>query len=137
MTSTEHWMKELEDRDYSDVEEDRQNLHLIIMRDRLAYYSLQLRPFFFQDPWDLPVVVDGRTYRPADLMSLQMGRMSVVEFFALLTDIEVALIEAAGRRGICLVNRGKVDQVSGSAPASQRMRGENGRTMSDTTLSLL
>lgn len=131
MTSTAHWMEFYEKRDYSELKEDLELLHLIKMRDRLAYYSLQLRPFFYQEPWDLPVVVDGRRYPPQELHRLQMGKMSVVDFYALLTDIEAALIEAAARRGITLRNRGKVDEEGSPAPSPQRQRGVNGRALGE------
>lgn len=122
MTNAEYWMRELENRDYSDVKQDLEFLHLIKIRDRLAYFSLQLYPFFYQDPWDLPAVVNGQRYPPAALMTLQMGEMSVVKYYDLLTDIEAALITAAGRRGIVLQRRGKRDEEGGYArpPQSQK-----------------
>lgn len=109
MNVTKKYMMELESRNYSDLKVPEHLVHLVKWRDRLAYYSLQLRPFFYQEPWDLPVEVEGRRYTPADLTTLQGHGMSPVDFYNLLTDIEVALIEAAARRGISLRRRGRVD----------------------------
>ncbi len=131
MTPTQEMMKKLEDRDYSKLKVPEHLLHFVKMRDRMAYYSLQLEPFFYQEPWDLPVVVDGRRYHPADLQTLQGCGMSPVEFYNLLTDIEVALIEAAGRRGISLRNRGKVDQEGNAGGPPQRKRGISRRALGD------
>lgn len=125
MTIYDERMKYLEGRDYSDIPvQEMPYLHLIKMRDRLAYYSCQLAPFFYQPPWDLPVVVDGCRYRPSDLETLQMNRQTVVEYYDLLTDIEASLIEAAARRGITLQKRGKVDDEAGPPPSPERQRGQ-------------
>ncbi|WP_152912523.1 hypothetical protein [Candidatus Rhodobacter oscarellae] len=124
-------MKDLEERDYSKLAVPPQFLHFIKMRDKLAYYSLQLRPFFYQDPWDLPVIVDGRRYTPADLVTLQGTGMSSVEFFDLLTDIEVALIEAASRRGIRLRKRPKVDKEDTLGSMPQRTRKAGGYALGE------
>lgn len=126
MTETQKLMKQLEERNYEGLGVPDHLLHFIKHRDRLAYYSLQLRPFFYQDPWDLPVVVDGCRYTPADLSTLQGFGMSPVDFYNLLTDIEVALIEAAARRGITLRKRGKVDGEGNTGNFPQRQRGWDG-----------
>ena len=131
MTPTQKMMKNLEERDYCKLDVPGHLLHFVKMRDRLAYYSLQLEPFFYQDPWDLPVVVDGRRYRPADLQTLQGWGMSSVEFFNLLTDIEVALIEAAGRRGIKLQKRPKVDGDKSAPPPPQRLKQARGSALGE------
>ncbi|UOA32547.1 hypothetical protein DSM110093_02347 [Sulfitobacter sp. DSM 110093] len=126
MNVTKKLMKELEDRDYGDLEVPEHLVHFVKWRDRLAYYSLQLRPFFYQEPWDLPIEVEGRRYAPADLTTLQGRGMTPVEFHSLLTDIEVALIEAAARRGISLRKRGKVDDdgYKGARPQRQKRGGD-------------
>lgn len=129
MTPAQAMMKKLETRDYSKLKVPEHLLHFVKMRDRLAYYSLQLKPFFYQEPWDLPVVVGGRRYTPADLQTLQGWGMSPVEFYNLLTDVEVALIEAAGRRGISLRKRGKVDQEGNAGGLLQRRKGNCGRAL--------
>lgn len=126
MTVTEHWIKALEERDYDSLKSPKHLIHLIKHRDRLAYYSLQLQPFFYQAPWDLPVEVDGRRYAPATLCTLQGWGMSSVDFYDLLTDIEVKLIEAAARRGITLRKRGNVDEEGDMGAPTQRQRGDNG-----------
>jgi hypothetical protein len=131
MTPAQAMMMKLEDRDYSKLKVPEHLLHFVKMRDRLAYYSLQLKPFFYQEPWDLPVVVEGRRYTPADLQTLQGWGMSPVEFYNLLTDIEVALIEAAGRRGISLRKRGKVDQEGNAGGPLQRQKGISRRALGD------
>lgn len=123
MTPTQTMMKVLEERDYGKLKVPAHLLHFVKMRDRLAYFSLQLQPFFYQEPWDLPVVVNGRRYRPADLSTLQGHGLSPVEFYDLLTDVEVALIEAAGRRGISLRKRGKVDEEGNAGAPPQRQKG--------------
>lgn len=127
MNVTKKLMKELEDRDYSDLEAPEHLVHFVKWRDRLAYYSLQLRPFFYQEPWDLPVEVGGRTYTPANLATLQMHGISVVDFCNLLTDIEVSLVEAAARRGVKLKKRPKVDYegVNDSRPPRKRSGGRD------------
>lgn len=71
MTPIQTKMKDLEERDYGKLNVPEHLLHFVKMRDRLAYYSLQLRPFFYKEPWDLPVWVDGYRYSPADLVTLQ------------------------------------------------------------------
>ena len=123
MTPAQAMMQKLEDRDYTKLKVPEHLLHFVKMRDRLAYYSLQLKPFFYQEPWDLPIVVDGRRYTPADLQTLQSWHMSSVEFYDLLADIEFALIEAAGQRGISLRKRGKVDEEGNAGFAPQRQKG--------------
>lgn len=122
MTPQQKFMKLLEERDYSTLNVPSEFLHFIKMRDKLAYFSLQLEPFFNQFPWDLPVVVDGQKYSPADLMRLQFKGMSSVEFFDLLTDIEFALIEAAARRGISLNCRPKIDVEDNFSSSPQQSR---------------
>ncbi|QDY69309.1 hypothetical protein [Qingshengfaniella alkalisoli] len=122
MTPTQIRMRKLEERDYSKLDVPEHLLHFVKMRDCLAYYSLQLRPFFNQEPWDLPVVVNGRTFGPNELETLQGRGMSSVEFYDLLTDIEAALIEAAVRRGIRLKKRGKLDDDPTTGTPSQRRR---------------
>jgi len=122
MSVTKKFMKELEDRDYGGLEVPEHLVHFVKWRDRLAYYSLQLRPFFYQEPWDLPVEVEGRRYTPADLTTLQGHGMSPVDFYNLLTDIEVALIEAAARRGISLRRRGRVDDDAHTGAHPQRQK---------------
>lgn len=122
MTPQQKFMKDLEERDYSTLKVPPQYLHFIKMRDRLAYYSLQLEPFFYQDPWDLPVVVDGGRCSHVDLMRFQGRGMSSVEIYNFLTDVEAALIEAAARRGIRLRKRPKVDSEDAYAPMPQRSR---------------
>lgn len=131
MTPVQQMMTDLEERDYGKLKVPEHLLHFVKMRDRLAYYSLQLQPFFYQEPWDLPVQVDGCRYRPSDLQTLQGWGMSPVDFHDLLTDIEVALLEAAARRGISLRNRGKVDEegIAGSPP--QRQKGVIGRALGE------
>lgn len=125
MTIYDKMMKDLECRDYLDIPvQETPYLHLIKMRDRLAYYSCQLSPYFYQPPWDLPVVVNDRRYRPVDLRTLQGHGMTTVDYYDLLTDIEAALIEAAARRGITLRKRGKVDDEAGPPPSPQRQRGQ-------------
>lgn len=131
MTPQQKVMKDLEDRDYSTLNVPPQYLHFIKMRDMLAYYSLQLTPFFYQAPWDLPVVVGGRIYTPPDLTTLQAWNMTSVEFFNLLTDIEVALIEAAARRGIRLRKRPKVDNEDSLDPMPQRSRKSKGSALGE------
>mgnify|MGYP005988320603 CR=1 FL=1 len=131
MTPAQAMMKKLEDRDYSKLKVPEHLLHFVKIRDRLAYYSLQLKPFFYQEPWDLPVVVDGRRYTSADLQTLQGWGMSPVEFYNLLTDIEVALIEAAGRRGISLRKRGMVDVEGNAGAPPQRKMGLSRRALGD------
>jgi hypothetical protein len=126
MNATKKFMKDLEERDYGDLEVPEHLVHFVKWRDRLAYYSLQLRPFFYQEPWDLPVEVDGRRYTPADLTTLQGRGMTPVDFYNLLTDIEVALIEAAARRGIALRRRGRVDDDGHTGALPQRQRGVHG-----------
>lgn len=125
MNVTKKFMKELEHRDYANLKVPEHLIHFVKWRDRLAYYSLQLRPFFYQEPWDLPIEVEGRRYTPADLTTLQGRGMTPVEFYNLLTDIEVALIEAAARRGISLRKRGKVDDDGnmGANPRRQKRGG--------------
>lgn len=129
MTPVKSMMKELEDRDYAKLQVPEHLLHFVKMRDRLAYYSLQLEPFFYQEPWDLPVVVDGRKYRPIDLVTFQGWRMSPVEVYDLFTDIEAALIEAAGRRGISLRKRGMVDEEGNAGAPPQRQKGISRRAL--------
>lgn len=129
MTPTQKMMKSLEERDYCELDVPDHLLHFVKMRDRLAYYSLQLKPFFYQEPWDLPVVVGDRRYRPADLQTLQGWGMSSVEFFNLLTDIEVAIIEAAGRRGIMLQKRPKVEGDSNAGTPPQRLKQARGSAL--------
>jgi len=131
MTATKAAMKNLEERDYTILTVPEHLLHFVKMRDRLAYYSLQLKPFFYQEPWDLPVVVDDRRYTPADLQTLQGWHMSTVELYDLLTDIEFALIEAAGRRGISLRKRGKVDEEGNATTSPQRQKGISRRALGD------
>lgn len=109
MTPQQKFMKDLEERDYSTLKVPPQFLHFIKMRDKLAYFSLQLEPFFYQDPWDLPVIVDGGRCSHVDLVRFQGWGMSSVEIYNFLTDVEFALIEAAARRGIRLRRRPKVD----------------------------
>jgi hypothetical protein len=122
MTVAEEIMKELEGRDYTNLPVPKHLLHFVKRRDLLAYYSLQLRPFFYEEPWDLPVEVDGRRYTPADLSTLQGTGMSSAEFHNLLTDIEVALIEAAARRGITLRRRRGVDDAGHTGGHPQRKK---------------
>lgn len=131
MTPVQQMMKDLEERDYGELKVPEHLLHFVKMRDRLTYYSLQLQPFFYQEPWDLPVQVDGCRYRPADLQTLQGWSMSPVDFHNLLTDIEVALIEAAGRRGISLRKRGKVDVEGNAGSPPQRQKGGFGRALEE------
>lgn len=131
MTPQQRIMKDLEERDYSTLRVPPQFLHFIKMRDRLAYYSLQLEPFFYQEPWDLPVVIEGRRYIPADLMTLQGSGMSSVDFFNLLSDIEAALIEAAGRRGVKLNRRWKVDEGDTFAAPPQRSKQASGSALGE------
>lgn len=131
MTPVERRMQYLEQRDYDSLKVPDHLLHFVKMRDRLAYYSLQLQPFFHQEPWDLPVEVDGCRYPPHSLETLQPSGRSVVEFHDLLTDIEAALIEAAARRGITLHKRGKVDSVGSSSPLPERQRGVIGSALGE------
>lgn len=129
MTVFDKMMKHLEERDYSDIPEGEQHLlHLFKMRDRLAYYACQLGPFNGQPPGDLPVIIGGQGYRETDLMTLQMEGRSVVEYYDLLTDIEAALTEAAGRRGMVLLD-GDIggggtggEKKGGNAPSLSRRR---------------
>lgn len=127
MTPTELIMKQLRERDYTDLREPDHLRHLIIMRDRVAYYALQLRPFQDEKPNDLPVQIDGRTYRAVDIEILQRDGMSVPEYYSLLTDIEAALFEAAARRGFPLKNRGKIDEVGSSGALRNRSKTVRGR----------
>ena len=130
MKVNEKFMKELEERDYERLKFPKHLVHFAKWRDRLAYYSLQLHPFFYEEPWDLPVEVQGRRYPPAELETLQSSGMSSVDFFNLLTDIEVALIEAAARRGIALRKRkGVDDDHTGSHP--QRHKRGRGRAVKE------
>ncbi|OIQ31379.1 MAG: hypothetical protein BM559_13010 [Roseobacter sp. MedPE-SWchi] len=122
MTPQQKFMKDLEERDYSTLNVPPQFLHFIKMRDRLAYYSLQLEPFFYQDPWDLPVVMGGGRCSHVDLMRFQGWGISSVEIYNFLTDVEVALIEAAARRGIRLRKRPRVDNDDAHGPMPQRSR---------------
>ncbi|NVK20525.1 MAG: hypothetical protein HWE30_17660 [Methylocystaceae bacterium] len=122
MKATQKFMKELESRYYSSLRVPDHLVHFVKWRDRLAYYSLQLKPFFYEEPWDLPIEVESRTYTPADLFSLQTDGMSSLDFHNLLTDSEVALIEAAVRRGIALRKRGKVDDVEHAGTHPQRQK---------------
>ncbi|MCA0940865.1 hypothetical protein LCM28_13380 [Salipiger pacificus] len=131
MTPTKQRMKYLETRNYDDLDVPDHLIHFVKMRDRLAYYSLQLKPFFNQEPWDLPVRVNGRLYPPTALETLQGHNMSAIDFYGLLTDIEVALIEAAARRGITLRKRGTIDEDTGSDASPQRRKRMNCRSLAD------
>ena len=83
------------------------------------------KPFFNQEPWDLPVQVDDRIYTPPRLQKLQPNGMSWVRFHDLLTDIEVALVEAAARRGLSLRRRGKIDDDGHTGVDPQRQKRGN------------
>lgn len=131
MTPAQQMMMDLEERNYGELKVPEHLLHFVKMRDRLAYYSLQLQPFFYQEPWDLPVQIDGCRYRPADLQTLQGWGMSPVDFHNLLTDIEVALLEAAARRGISLRKRGKVDDEGKGGMPLQHQRSADGRALGE------
>lgn len=131
MTPQQVFMKKLEERDYNALKVPSQFLHFVKMRDKLAYYSLQLQPFFRTAPWDLPVIVDGRRFGSADIMALQFAGLTSIEFFDLLSDIEIALIEAAARRGITLHGRPKLDDEGAFGSGPQRSRTGKGSALGE------
>ena len=112
MTLVEELMLALESCDYSKFPEEKKHiLHLMIMRDRLAYFSCQLVPFHKQPPFDLPIVIGKEKFGPAKISMLKCEDGEAVKFYELLSAIEEHLLDAADLRGICLQRR-PVDSAS-------------------------